>query len=124
MFNVEHNKEGKDSIGDLVPPLPPTGATAILSLLLLSLLSLSLSSSTLLNKKQKLNKAICNDNVSLLADDYPHLSNALGQEDRFNPVDPTMQKIMQLLLVEFFDLLGPDYELNVIDFAKNSLSYF
>jgi hypothetical protein len=51
-----------------------------LSSLLLSMLS---------NKKQKPNTAIHNGYVPLLAVDYPHLSCALGQEDGFNPADPT-----------------------------------
>jgi hypothetical protein len=79
-----------------VPPLPPPGATAIV----LSSLSSSLSLPMLLYKKQKLNKVISNNNAPLLADDYPHLSCALGQEDGYNMANPTMQKIMQLLLAE------------------------
>ncbi len=61
--------------------------------------------------------------MPLLADDYPHLSLALGEEDGFNPADLTMQKIMQLLLAELIDLLSSDYELNVIDSANSRLSY-
>jgi hypothetical protein len=111
-----------------VPLLPPTSATAFLLLLPLSssLPSSSSSSSlssTLSNNKQKLNTAIRNGNVPLLADDYPPLSCALGQEDGFNPADPTMQKIMRLLLAELIDLLSSDYEFNVNDSAKNRLSY-
>jgi hypothetical protein len=64
-----------------------------------------------------------NYNVSLLAVDYPHLSCALGQEDGFNPADPTMQKIMQLLLAELLFLLSSDYELNAINSQNNKLSY-
>jgi hypothetical protein len=61
--------------------------------------------------------------VRLLADDYPHLSHALGQEDGFSTADPTMQKIMQLLVAELIDLLSSDYELSVIDSANKRLSY-
>jgi hypothetical protein len=57
--------------------------------------------------------------VPVLADDYPHQSRALGQEDGFNSANPTMQKIMQLLLAELIDLLSSSYELNVIDSANN-----
>ena len=46
--------------------------------------------------------------------DYPLLSLALGQEDGFNPSDPTIQKDMRALLVELIDLLSMDYELNII----------
>ncbi len=60
--------------------------------------------------------------MPVLADDYPHQSHALGQEDGFNPANPTMQKIMQLLLAELIDLLSSGYEFNVIDSANNSLS--
>ncbi len=107
-----------------MPPLPPIGATAILLLLLSSSSLSSLSSlSKLSNKKQKLNTAIHNNNVPLLAVDYPHLSCALGQEDGFNPVDLTTQKIMQLLLAELLHLLSSDDELNAIDSQNNKLSY-
>jgi hypothetical protein len=75
------------------------------------------------NKKQKLNTAIHNDNVPLLTVDYPHLSCALGQEDGFNPADPTTQNIMQLLLAELLYLLSSDYEANAIDSQYNKLSY-
>ncbi len=57
-------------------------------------------------------------------DDYPHLSRALGKEDGFNPANPTTQKIMRALLAELIELLIKDYELNVIDSANNSVSYF
>ncbi len=54
-------------------------------------------------------------------DYYPNLSHALGKEDDgFNPADPTTQKIMRALLTELVELLGKDYELNVIDSANNT----
>ncbi len=54
--------------------------------------------------------------------DYlPNLLRALGKEDDgFNPTDPTTQKIMRALLAELIELLGKDYELNVIDSANNT----
>ena len=84
---VEHDTEGKDSIGVLVPPLPPPGATFISPMLV------SKSS----NKKQKLMEVTMNGSVSLNDNDYdPRLSCALGQEDVFNPLGPTIQQIMQV----------------------------
>ena len=54
-------------------------------------------------------------------DYYPNLSRALGKEDNgFNPTDPTTQKIMRALLAELIELLGKDYELNVIDSSNNT----
>ncbi len=35
-------------------------------------------------------------------------------------MDPTTQKIMRALLAELIELLGKDYELNVIDSANNT----
>ena len=55
--------------------------------------------------------------------DYPLLSRALGQEDGFDPSDPTIQKDMRALLSVLIDLLSTDYELNVIDFRNNALSF-
>ena len=55
--------------------------------------------------------------------DYPLLSRALGQEDGFNPSDPTIQKDMRALLTELIDLLSTDYELNVIDSRNNTLFF-
>jgi hypothetical protein len=52
--------------------------------------------------------------------DYPLLSCALGQEDGFNPSDPTIQKDMQALLADLIYLLSTDYELNVIDSRNNT----
>jgi hypothetical protein len=55
--------------------------------------------------------------------DYPLLSIALGQEDGFNPSDPTIQKDMRALLAELIDLFSTDYELNVNDSRDNTLSF-
>ena len=52
--------------------------------------------------------------------DYPLLSCALGQEDGFNPSDPTIQKDMRALLADLIYLLSTDYELNVIDSRNNT----
>jgi hypothetical protein len=49
------------------------------------------------------------------------LLRALGKEDDgFNLTDPTTQKIMRALLTELVELLGKDYELNVINSANNT----
>jgi hypothetical protein len=69
-----------------------------------------------------LNKGANNDYVSS-HDDYTHLSRALGKEDGFNPADPTIQKIMQVLLAELIGLLSKNYELYLIDSANNSVFY-
>ena len=55
--------------------------------------------------------------------DYPLLSRALGQEDGFDPSDPTIQKDMRALLSVLIDLLSTDYELNVIDSRNNTLFF-
>ena len=76
------------------------------------------------NKKRKMNEVTSKADVSS-NDDYPHLLRALGkEEDGFNPRDPTIYKIMQALLAELTDLVSKDYELNIIDSANNSVSYF
>ena len=60
----------------------------------------------------------------LATDDYPHLLHTLGkEEDGFNPRDPRIHKVMWGLLAELIDLLSKDYELNIIDSARNSVSY-
>lgn len=41
----------------------------------------------------------------------------------FNPSDPTIQQIMQVLLAEIIDLLSTDNELNVIDSSNKTLSF-
>jgi hypothetical protein len=46
------------------------------------------------NKKQKLNEVMSIGSVPLIDNNYPLLSLALGQEDGFNPSDPTIQKDM------------------------------
>jgi hypothetical protein len=74
------------------------------------------------NKKRKLNEVMSIGNVPLNDNDYPLLSRALGQEDGFNPSDPTIQKYMRASLAELIDLLSTDYELNVIDLRNNTLS--
>jgi hypothetical protein len=72
------------------------------------------------NKKQKLNEVMNVDSVPLNDSDYPLLCHALGQEDGFNPSDPTIQKDMRAKLAELIDLLSTDYELNVIDSRNNT----
>ena len=74
------------------------------------------------NKKRKFNEGTSNEVVSS-NDDYPHLSRALGEEDGFNPTDPTIQKTMRALLAELIDILSTDYELNIIDSANNSVTF-
>ena len=57
---------------------------------------------------------------------YPHLSQALGDEDGcFNPADPSVVKSMQGLLQEINHLLSTKYELNVQALLSNKpiLSY-
>ena len=109
----ENNAEDKDSIGILAgPQLTPPGATVISPMMV----------SKSRNKKQKLNKVTSVGSVPLIDNNYPLLSCALGQEDGFNPSDPTIQKDMRALLAELIDLLGTDYELNVIDSRNNTLS--
>jgi DNA-binding beta-propeller fold protein YncE len=73
------------------------------------------------NKKQKFNEVTSIGSVLSIDNDYPLLSRALGQEDGFNPSDPTIQKDMQAFLAELIDLLSTDYELNVIDSRNNTL---
>ena len=116
----ENNAEDKDSIGILAgPQLTPPGATVMATITSSS----SSSPPVPANKKRKLNKGASNVDVSS-NDDYPHLLSALGkEEDGFNPVDPTIQKIMKGLLAKLIDLLSKDYELNIIDSAYNSVSY-
>ncbi len=110
----ENNAEDKDSIGIFAgPQLTLPGATVI------SPMMVNKSS----NKKRKLNKVMSIVSVPLNDNDYPLLSRALGQEDGFNPSDPTVQKDMQALLAELIDLLSMDYELNVIDSRNNTLSF-
>jgi len=59
--------------------------------------------------------------VSLIDNDYPLLSRALGQEDGFNPSDPSIQKDMRALLAELIDFLSTDYELNVVQYISRKL---
>jgi hypothetical protein len=111
----DNNAEDKDSIGIFAgPQLTPPGATVI------SQMTVSKSR----NEKQKLNKVTSIDSVPLIDNNYPLLSHALGQEDGFNPSDPTMQKDMQALLAELIDLLSADNELNVIDSRNKTLLSF
>jgi hypothetical protein len=81
----ENNAEDKDSIGILAgPQLTPPGATVISQMMV----------SESRNKKRKLNKVTSIGSVPLIDNNYPLLSHALGQEDGFNPSDPTIQKDM------------------------------
>ena len=80
------------------------------------------------NNKQKYN-ALGDDNynMDMLGDDnnnmdnldmaklYPHLVQALGGEDGFDPTNPSVQKSMHCLLAELNHLLSTTYELNVSD---------
>ena len=51
---------------------------------------------------------------------YPHLSQALGDEDGyFDPADPSVIKSMQGLLQEIKNLLSTKYELNLQTIASN-----
>ena len=110
----EYNAEDKDSIGILAgPQLTPPGATVISPMMI----------SKSRNKKRKLNEVTSIGSVPLIDNNYPLLSLALGQEDEFNPSDPTIQKDMRALLAELIDLLSTDYELNVIDLRNNTLSF-
>jgi hypothetical protein len=110
----ENNVEDKDSIGILAgPQLTPPGATVISPMMV----------SKSRNKKQKLNEITSIGSVPLNDIDYPLLSRALGQEDGFNPSDPTIQKYMRALLAELIDLLSTNYKLNVIDSSNNTLSF-
>ena len=109
-----NNAADKDSIGVLAgPQLTPPGATVISPMM----------ARKISNKKQKLNKVMSIGSVPLNDNGYPLLSHALGQEDGFNPSDPTIQKDMQALLAELIDSLSMDYELNAFDSANNTLSF-
>jgi hypothetical protein len=127
-YIIENDTDDKDT--SLTSLLSSTLSLSSSSPSLSSLLPSSTMTITLLsspppapaNKKRKLNKGASNNYVSS-NDDYPHLSCALGKEDGFNLVDPTIQKIMQALLAELIGLLSKDYELNLIDSAYNSVSY-
>jgi len=105
----------KDSIGILAgPQLTPPGTTVISPMMV----------SESRNKKRKFNEVASIGSVPLIDNNYPLLSLALGQEDGFNPSDPTIQKDMRALLAELIDLLSMAYELNVIDSRNNTLSFF
>ena len=81
----ENNAEDKDSIGILAgPQLTLPDATVISPMMV----------SESRNKKQKLNEVMSIGSVPLIDNNYPLLSLALGQEDGFNPSDPTIQKDM------------------------------
>ena len=124
---VENDMEGKDSIG-----VPEYNAEDKDSIGILAGQQLTLPSATAIspmmisksrNKKRKLNEVTSIGSVPLIDNNYPLLSLALGQEDEFNPSDPTIQKDMRALLAELIDLLSTDYELNVIDLRNNTLSF-
>ena len=112
----ENNAEDKDSIGILLagPQLTPPGTTVVSPMMV----------SKSRNKKRKFNEVASIGSVPLIDNDYPLLPLALGQEDGFNPSDPTIQKDMQALLAELIDLLSTYYELNVIDSRNKTLSSF
>jgi hypothetical protein len=69
---------------------------------------------TAANKKRKLNDAVLLTDVP---DDnevrrlYPHLCQALGLDDRFDPTNPSIQKSMVALLTELNCFLSTEYEL-------------
>jgi hypothetical protein len=78
------------------------------------------------NKKPKNNVlGDNNDNMDALGEDndnmnnldmaklYPHLAQALGGEDGFDPTNPSVQKSMHCLLTESNHLLSTTYEVNV-----------
>jgi hypothetical protein len=88
------------------------------------------------NKKPKYNAlGDDNDNMDVLGDDndnmdnlrmaklYPHLAGALGGEDGFDPMNPSVQKSMHCLLRELNHLLSTTYELNGSDTSNNKISY-
>jgi hypothetical protein len=111
----ENNAEDKNSNGILAgPQLTPPGATVISPMMV----------SESMNKKRKFNEVASIGSVPLIDNNYPLLSLALGQEDGFNPSDPTIQKDMRALLAELIDLLSTDYELNVIDSRNKTVSSY
>ncbi len=88
------------------------------------------------NKKPKYNMlGDNNDNMDALGGDndnmnhldmaklYPHLVGALGGEDGFNPMNPSVQKSVRCFLTELNHLLNTTYELNVSDTSNNKISY-
>jgi hypothetical protein len=65
------------------------------------------------NKKRKLNEDEVvdvpdDDNVSRL---YPHLCQALGLDDGFDPTNPSVRKSLVALLTELNRLFSTEYEL-------------
>jgi hypothetical protein len=58
-----------------------------------------------------------------MAESYPHLSQALGGEDGFDPMNPSVQKSMGSLLRESNCLLSTTYQLDVSGISNNKLSY-
>jgi hypothetical protein len=59
-----------------------------------------------------------------IAKSYPHLSRALGGEDGcFDPMNPSVQKLMHCLLSELNNLLSSTYQLDVSGLSHNTLSY-
>ena len=86
-YLVGNDMEGKDSIGILAGPQLTLPGTAVISPMMVSKSR---------NKKQKMkfNGVTSIGSVPLIDNNYPLLSLALGQEDGFNPSDPTIQKDM------------------------------
>jgi hypothetical protein len=59
-----------------------------------------------------------------MAKSYPHLFQALGGEDRFDPMNPSVLKSMHSQLRELNGLLRTSYELNTTDnMSKKIISY-
>ena len=78
------------------------------------------------NKKPKYN-APGDDDDSMdnfdMAKSYPHLAQALGGEDGFDPTNPSVRKSMHCLLTELNDLLSTTYGLNVSNMSYKKISY-
>ncbi len=77
------------------------------------------------NKKPKYNvMGENNDNMDNLnmAKPYPYLAQALGGEDGFDPMNPSVQKSMHCSLTELNHLLSTTYELNVGAISNNKIS--
>jgi hypothetical protein len=84
------------------------------------------SSPTTSNKKRKYNAVMVTPGdediaKSDMAKSYPHLSQSLGGEDRFDPTIPSVLKSMHSLLRELHGLLSTSYELNTADNMSSTI---
>ncbi len=77
------------------------------------------------NKKRKLNE----DKVVDVPDDdnvsrsYPHLCQALGLDDGFDPTDPSIRKSLVALLTKLNCLFSTEYELVIQGYGNKLIHY-